>query len=87
MKNHLLQIYCSNDLHPNKTYSSLDNQNGLPSIYSGGVLSKIMITANELYTCTYCFRQINVFYIKIIIYLPGCTAKGTYVEPIATFQL
>lgn len=33
-------LLCSRDSHPNNTYSSRDNQNGLPSIYSGGVLSK-----------------------------------------------
>jgi len=33
-------LLCSRDSHPNSTYSSRDSQNGLPSIYSGGVLSK-----------------------------------------------
>lgn len=35
-----LSLLCSRDSHPNSTYSSRDSQNGLPSIYSGGVLSE-----------------------------------------------
>jgi len=33
-------LLCSRDSHPNNTYSSRDNQNGLPSVYTGGILSK-----------------------------------------------
>jgi len=33
-------LLCSRDSHPNNTYSSRDNQNGLPSVYTGGILSE-----------------------------------------------
>lgn len=47
-RDNLLQFQCFNDSHPNKMYSSLDSQNGLPSTYSGGVLPEFIVRCKKI---------------------------------------